>query len=120
MIYYRHWGHDQAQCLKIIHGANNTIRKVHDQFHLEHGPINIIEELSQYNGWHRLGPWFWQNLTDSLLEELGGIPMEIDMVWTKNPLRRLADNTRQPISFYLKIRPNKDQVRAMDAIIALL
>lgn len=120
MIYLHHWGKEQTEIRKKIQGIQRTIKTISQQFQPNSNRPNIIiHELSQYNEWYI--PWFWQALANDLLQELGGIPTDVNMLWTKSPIVRFLENSHKIglIHQITKFHPSDDNMRSVDAIVAL-
>lgn len=111
MIYFHHWGKEQTQIRKTIHGIHKTVSLLKQNFNTLENMVTMDMQQSS----------FWTHMIEALLpsmihyipyDDLGDLRILYLRV-------RFADSIGCSFFFPHLVHTNEDQIRRIDAILAL-
>lgn len=125
MIYFRHWGVEEARQRRQRDGVHSLMRQIHGIFFRVEKSVNgvgmrfhfLIQEVALLEEWVRLTPDFFPNMIDKFLSPIGGYPFQRSTRAFSRE-QKLARRLGLPIWMLYRMELSEQDLLSVDSIVA--
>lgn len=131
LIYFKHWGADEAWEQRRHQGIHRLMENIHSVFFddgEEHTMKELAREVQMFNTWTTLFnthganslPSMWFNIIDTLLRDMGGCPFDTNTYIQPSREAVVSANTKMKVWKIYDMCLSEEDLLSVDSIVAWL